>query len=46
VLSLGLRALGVDPHLLAAPFPQEILGQALLGITVGEYLAQRPGLVA
>jgi membrane AbrB-like protein len=41
VLSLGLRAFGADPHLLAAPFLQEILGQTLLGITVGEYLAQR-----
>lgn len=41
VLSLGLRALGVAPDLLAAPFLQEIVGQALLGVTVGEYLAQR-----
>ncbi|WP_291419232.1 AbrB family transcriptional regulator [Actinophytocola sp.] len=40
-LSLGLRAAGVAPELLAAPFLQEIIGQALLGITVGEYLAQR-----
>lgn len=40
-LSLGLRAAGVAPELLAAPFLQEIVGQALLGITVGEYLAQR-----
>jgi uncharacterized protein len=41
VLSLGLRALGTAPDLLAAPFLQEVVGQALLGITVGEYLAQR-----
>jgi uncharacterized protein len=41
LLSIGLRALGVAPDLLAVPFAQEILGQALLGITVGEYLAQR-----
>jgi membrane AbrB-like protein len=41
LLSLGLRALGVAPDLLAVPFLQEIVGQALLGITVGEYLAQR-----
>jgi hypothetical protein len=40
-LSLGLRAAGMAPELLAAPFLQEIVGQALLGITVGEYLAQR-----
>lgn len=40
-LSLGLRAAGVAPELLAAPFLQEIIGQALLGVTVGEYLAQR-----
>ena len=41
LLSLGLRAFGTDPELLAAPFLQEILGQILLGVTVGEYLAQR-----
>ncbi|MCT2582047.1 AbrB family transcriptional regulator [Actinophytocola gossypii] len=41
VLSIGLRALGVAPDLLAVPFLQEVVGQALLGITVGEYLAQR-----
>ncbi|HEY7595838.1 MAG TPA: AbrB family transcriptional regulator [Actinophytocola sp.] len=41
LLSLGLRAAGVAPQMLAAPYLQEILGQALLGITVGEYLAQR-----
>jgi membrane AbrB-like protein len=41
VLSLGLRAAGMAPELLAAPFAQEIVGQVLLGITVGEYLAQR-----
>jgi membrane AbrB-like protein len=41
LLSIGLRAAGVAPELLAAPFLQDIVGQALLGITVGEYLAQR-----
>ncbi|TCP57102.1 hypothetical protein EV191_1011054 [Tamaricihabitans halophyticus] len=40
-LALGLRALGVDADLLTAPFLQEIIGQGLLGLTVGEYLAQR-----
>ncbi|MGH3749546.1 MAG: AbrB family transcriptional regulator, partial [Micromonosporaceae bacterium] len=40
-LSLGLRAGGAEPDLLAAPFLQEIVGQVMLGITVGEYLAQR-----
>nr|AKG47170.1 putative membrane protein [uncultured bacterium] len=41
VFALGLRAGGVDPGMLAAPLAQEYIGQALLGITVGEYLAQR-----
>jgi uncharacterized protein len=41
VFALGLRAGGVDPALLGAPLAQEYIGQALLGITVGEYLAQR-----
>jgi hypothetical protein len=40
-LSLSLRGLGADPTLLGAPLAQEIVGQALLGITIGEYLAQR-----
>lgn len=41
LFALSLRAGGVAPTLLAAPLAQEIVGQVLLGITVGEYLAQR-----
>jgi uncharacterized protein len=41
LLALGLRAFGVGTALLAAPHLQEIVGQVLLGVTVGEYLAQR-----
>jgi len=41
LFALGLRAAGVEPAALVAPFAQEAAGQALLGITVGEYLAQR-----
>lgn len=41
VFALGLRAGGADPAQLAAPVAQEIVGQVLLGLTVGEYLAQR-----
>lgn len=40
-LAIGLRALGVAPDVLAIPFAQEVVGQALLGITIGEYLARR-----
>lgn len=41
LFALALRAGGVEPTMLAAPLAQEYVGQALLGITVGEYLAQR-----
>lgn len=41
LLALGLRAGGVETALLAAPHLQEIVGQVLLGVTVGEYLSQR-----
>ncbi|MBO0874570.1 MAG: AbrB family transcriptional regulator, partial [Pseudonocardia sp.] len=50
LLALGLRAGGVGAALLAAPHVQEIVGQVLLGVTVGEYLSQgwsgtRPALL-
>lgn len=41
LLALMLRAAGVETGLLAAPHAQEIVGQVLLGVTVGEYLSQR-----
>ncbi|QVQ52369.1 AbrB family transcriptional regulator [Spiractinospora alimapuensis] len=41
---LALRALGVHTDLLGVPHAQEMLGQLLLGVTVGEYLAQRTRL--
>lgn len=41
VLVLALRGLGADTAILGVPHGQEMLGQLLLGITVGEYLAQR-----
>lgn len=39
--TLLLRALGTDPEVLRVPLAQEVVGQVFLGLTVGEYLAQR-----
>lgn len=39
--TLLLRGLGADPSVLRVPLAQEVVGQVFLGLTVGEYLAQR-----
>ncbi|MBR8741797.1 AbrB family transcriptional regulator [Nocardiopsis sp. MG754419] len=41
VLTVALRVSGVDLRFLQVPFLQEVVGQVFLGLTVGEYLAQR-----
>lgn len=41
LITVILRGLGVDPAVLQIPFSQEAVGQVLLGLTVGEYLAQK-----
>lgn len=40
-LTTALRLGGVDLAVLHVPFSQEVIGQVFLGITVGEYLAQK-----
>jgi membrane AbrB-like protein len=41
ILAAAVRLSGADADLVELPFFHSVLGQALLGITVGEYLAQR-----
>ncbi|HJE57271.1 MAG TPA: AbrB family transcriptional regulator [Nocardiopsis listeri] len=41
VFTVALRVGGVDVAFLQVPFLQEVVGQVFLGLTVGEYLAQR-----
>lgn len=41
LLAAAIPLTGTDASLLELPFLHSVLGQALLGITVGEYLAQR-----
>jgi uncharacterized protein len=40
-LAAAIPLSGADPGLVELPFFHSVLGQGLLGITVGEYLAQR-----
>lgn len=41
LVTVAVRAVGVEPAVLQIPFSQEALGQVLLGLTVGEYMAQK-----